>query len=702
MTADTGYVIAVDSGGTFTDCVVISADGAVARDKAHSTPDDFSRGVLDAVRKTAQHFDLSARELLGNAVLFAHGTTVATNALLTRSGSPTALLTTAGHEDAVIIGRTDQKVAGLSESEVSDVASLNKAAVVVPRTMIHGVMERVDVRGAVVCALELDGVRRSLRELVAAGAESVAVCLLWSFINPDHERQIRDLVRAEFPELRCSISSELAPLIGEYERAAATMINAYLLRGTSTYLTSLEGRLRTEGLATTPVLMQSSGGVAALERAKDAPVRLLTSGPVGGVMGAKALGDLIGCANVVTTDVGGTSFDVGLVVDGLPQASSVAVYDKYRVNVAVIDVATIGAGGGSIAWVESETGILRVGPQSAGAQPGPACYGLGGTSATVTDANVVARRVNPDNFLGGDFRLDADAARSAVATLADQLGMSIEKTALGIIRVADAHMADLVRQVTIERGHDPRDFVLFAFGGAGPMHAAAYGPAAGCHRILVPSMAAEFSAFGIAASDALVVEETSAPMNAPFDAARIGQIFMTLEPSARRQLQANGFDDSRITLRRSVRLRYRGQVHEVETPVSEGSIDDTSIENMLEAFTRLYESNFGVGTTYAGAELQAITFRVHAHGRLVRPRLRTDDAGLTSHDPTDAVSETRSVLYDDGPLMTAVYAGQRLRSGAQFSGPAIIESADTTIVVHPGQNVRVDHLLNVIIESLVT
>lgn len=692
------YVVAVDAGGTFTDCVAVASDGTVARGKAASTPHDPSLGALASVERVAEELGIGADELLGRTMLFAHGTTVATNALLTRSGSRTGLLTTRGHEDAILIGRTQQKVAGLSEAELQDVASLDKADPIVPRPLIHGVVERIDARGEVVCPLDLDSARRALDSLVAAGADAVAVCFLWGFVNPAHERAVAELVASEHPDLAVSVGHEIAPVIKEYERTATTAVNAYLTRKTAGYLDALEGGLRERGLRSMPVVMQSSGGVLSLDAAKARAVGLLTSGPAGGVIGAKVLGEVIGRPNVITTDVGGTSFDVGLVVEGEPQHSDSSVFERYELLAPVIDIATIGAGGGSIAWIEPETGVLRVGPRSAGADPGPACYALGGTEPTVTDANVVLGRINPDYFLGGARRLDAELAAEAVRSVAGALGLELAEAAIGIVDIADAHMADLVRKVTVERGFDPRDFVLLAFGGAGPAHAAAFAPAAGCEQIVVPLLASEFSAFGIAGSDAMVVEELSDPMFAPFDPARLGSIFDGLGARALARLRENGVAEERTYLNRYVRLRYRGQVHEVETPVPAGTIDEGAVGETLRSFERIYEMSYGHGTTYADAGLQAITFSVHAFGRLYPPRLASYEPD--GADPTAARKPNRPAYFrGEGYVEVPVYDAERLRPGQRLSGPAIVEAVDTTAVVHPGQEVEVDPYLNLVISA---
>ena len=376
------YTVAVDSGGTFTDCVAVDETGVVVHAKAPSTPPDFERGVLAAVTEVARRVDRTLDELLADTAVFAHGTTVATNALVTRDGARVALLTTKGHEDAILIGRTVQKVAGLSEEEIIDVARLQKAEPLVPRASILGVDERIDRWGEVVAPLDTDNLGAVAERLLASGFDAIAVSLLWSFLNPEHEERLsawlEELKQADGNGVRewfVTSSHELAPVMREYERTSTTVLNAYLTPGVNGYLGRMRDQLRAHGNAGAIAVMHSAGGVSSIEEASQRGVTLLSSGPAGGMLGAQALAERLGIENAIATDVGGTSFDVGLVVAGEAAYAEDPVFSKYPVVIPVIDVASIGAGGGSIGWVEPDTGVLRVGPQSAGASPGPACYG---------------------------------------------------------------------------------------------------------------------------------------------------------------------------------------------------------------------------------------------------------------------------------------------------------------------------------------
>ena len=488
------FVIAVDSGGTFTDCVAVEDGGGITRAKSPSTPPDFERGVLNAVGEVAKRLGRTRAELLAETSVFAHGTTVATNILITRTGARTALLTTRGHEDAILIGRTVQKVAGLSEAEIIDVANLRKADPLVPRARIHGIDERVDRAGEVVVPLKEERLEDILDELRDEGVEAVAVCFLWSFLNRDHEQRVRDWLERNSgddngngPAWFVSASSDLVPIVREYERTATTVLNAYLTPGVHGYLKRMEDALREDGHDGGVAVMHSAGGVSSIAEARERGVTLLASGPAGGMLGTRAMAERLGLDPVIATDVGGTSFDVGVIVDGEPSYADTPVFAKYPVAVPVIDVTSIGAGGGSIAWIEPASGVLKVGPQSAGASPGPVCYGAGGTEPTVTDANVVLGAIDPDYFLGGRIKLDRERAREVLTErVADPLGVAPEAAAAAIVEIVNAQMADLIRKITVERGLDPAGFTIFAYGGAAGLHCASNARRLGARHVVVP------------------------------------------------------------------------------------------------------------------------------------------------------------------------------------------------------------------------
>jgi N-methylhydantoinase A len=700
------YVVAVDSGGTFSDCVVVDSEGAVVRAKSPSTPPNFEQGVLNAVAEAATRLGLTTVALLGDTTLFAHGTTVATNILITRTGAKTALLTTRGHEDAIIIGRTVQKVAGLSESEIVNVARLAKADPLVPRSSIYGIDERIDRDGAVVAPLKLESTDELVEILRREGVEAIAISFLWSFLNPDHERRLRDRLAGAAnangggPGWFVTASSDLVPVIREYERTATTALNAYLTPGVHGYLERMGERLRASGHRGAVSVMHSAGGVSSLDEARHRGVTLLSSGPAGGMLGTRELAGRLGLDPVIATDVGGTSFDVGTIVDGEPAYADAPVFAKYPVALPIIDVTSIGAGGGSIAWVEPDTGVLRVGPQSAGASPGPACYGSGGAEPTVTDANVVLGGIDPANFLGGRMRLDPDLALEAVGSrVADPLGLEAEVAAARIVDIVNSQMADLIRRVTIERGLDPAGFTVVAYGGAAGMHAGAYARRLGCRHVVVPRTAAVFSAFGIGMSDVKRVAIVSDPSRAPFDLDRWAERFSELEASLEREFEAERLPTRELVLQRSVELQFRGQVHALRVPVEAADLDlDDGGERVIDRFTERYEAKYGLGTAYRKAGVEAMTFVVEgvAGMPLPQPEPLADEGS----DPAGALRGQRPIyLPENGGLEAAdVYSADALRPGNELSGPAVVEAEDTTVLVPPGQRLWVDGFLNLRIE----
>ena len=693
------FVIAVDSGGTFTDCVVLDDDGNLTRAKAPSTPPRFEDGVLAAVGQAAGRLGLATGDLLADTGLFAHGTTVATNILITRTGARTALLTTRGHEDAIIIGRTVQKVAGLSEAEIIDVARLSKADPLVPRSCIHGIDERVDSGGAVVAPLKLERLERLVDDLRSDGVEAIAISFLWSFLNPEHERQLRDWLGGSGngrPNWFVTASSDLAPVIREYERTATTVLNAYLTPGVHGYLTRMGDRLRDAGHRGAISVMHSAGGVSSIDEARERGVTLLSSGPAGGMLGARNLARRLGLDPVIATDVGGTSFDVGTIVDGEPGYAESPVFAKYPVAVPIIDVTSIGAGGGSIAWIEPDSGVLKVGPQSAGASPGPACYGGGGSEPTVTDANVVLGGIDPDHFLGGRMRLDRQAAVEAIRSrVADPLGLEREEAAVRIVEIVNSQMADLIRRITIERGLDPAGFTVFAYGGAAGLHADAYASKLGCRHVVVPRAAAVFSALGIGMSDVKRVAMASDPARAPFDLERWRARFADLA----RDLEREQLPTGELTLRRFVDLQFRGQVHTVKVPVEEADFErDDGGEAVIDRFTELYEAKYGRGSAYRQAGVEAMTFIVEGAAGLPlpQPEARPEEGP----DPGDAQTGERPVHLPGagGNVAARVYSAERLRPGNELAGPALVEAEDTTVLVQPRHRLWVDGFLNLRLE----
>jgi N-methylhydantoinase A len=689
-----GHRIAVDIGGTFTDCAIVDADGTRTVSKALTTPGSLADGVLDAVGVGADALGLTRGALLADTDVFVHGTTQATNAILTRRGARTGLIITRGHEDTLLIGRVYSKMAGLPERDLVHASRLRKPDPIVPRALTRGVTERVDRRGDILVALDEAEVVQAIDELLGAGVEAIAVSLLWSFVNETHERRIAELVADRAPGVFAAYSHEIAPVLGEYERTATTAMTAYVGPKVVGYLESLERRLRDEGLAHPLLVMQASGGLTSVADASRRPIVTLDSGPTGGVLGSLHLGRLSGHEDIICTDVGGTSFDVGIIQRGQIPLDSEPVIAQYSLRMPKVLVESIGSGGGSIAWLD-EGGLLRVGPQSASSRPGPACYGFGGEDATVTDADLVLGYLDPDSFLAGRMRLDRDLALRALARLGAPLDMEPEQVALGIFRIINAQMADLIQRSTIEQGHDPRDCVLIAYGGAGPTHAVFYGEDIEAAEILVPADSTVFSAEGMLTCGFLHTAELTRPVASPFgadDLSQLGESFATLERRVLDQFAREGAAPGEVTLTRSVTARFRHQVHGLEVGVDGGAIDDAWAESVMTRFTDRYREVYGEGALVAGGGIEIELHRVIG-ARAVAP------LAFARHEPGDADASAarkgqRPVHFEaTGFVDTPVLAGDRLRAGHVVAGPAIIERMGDSVVVPPDWEARVDEHL---------
>lgn len=676
--------IGVDTGGTFTDLIVLRDDGSMEAEKRPSTPSDFSQGILNVIDA------LDGGRSLAEVDHFYHGTTVTTNAMITGAGARIGFVTTAGFRDTLPMMRIIGRSAGRSEIELKQYTYTGKPDPIVSKSLIKEVDERVDHRGEVVLALNEESARAAVRELLDEGVEAIGICFLWSFMNGAHEARMREIVEEEAPGLHVSTSSEIVPAIKEYERSATTAVNAHLAPLLTTYLEQLEGSLSEKGLKGSLFVMQSLGGAMRVSDADRRAANTLVSGPAGGVVAARFLGEKIDQPNIICADVGGTSFDVSLIVDGEPVIGSTSTVNQYTLLVPTIDIVSIGAGGGSIGWVD--LGRLRVGPQSAGADPGPACYGRGGENPTVTDADVVLGYIDPDYFLGGEIELDRDLAERAIREkVAEPLGMSVQEAAAGIVEIANQHMSDLMRKMTIERGYDPRDFVVYAFGGAGPLHGGAFGRELGAQEILFPlgNVASAFSALGLAVSDLTTVAQLSDLALAPFDPGTVSANFERLERETTENL--GGVAES--TSQRILELRYKGQIHQVDTPVPEGPLDAAALEAVMDDFERRYESLYGPGSGFREAGIELVTYRVLATAAVSSSELRAADLGTS--DPGEARLGSESLYWREvGREAETVIYGE-LKPGMEFEGPAVIRMRSTTGLVHPGQRARIDNYGNV-------
>jgi len=681
-------LIGIDTGGTFTDTVIIDNDGRIGVGKALTTPGRLPDGVLASIGVAARSLGMGLEELLAGADILSHGTTQGLNALLTGKGARVGLLVTEGFESTLPIARSN-KVHGLADDELTDALLWRKPDLLVPRRRILGIRERIDVTGAVLTPLDEDQARAAIRKLVGAGVEAIGVSLMWSPVNGVHEERLGQLIREEAPHVHVTLSSQLAPRIGEYERTVTVAMNAYVAPLVSGYLRGLDEGLQSRGFKGLFLIMTMAGGVRQASAVMVAPVHTLQSGPVGGITATKRLGELLGHPNVIATDVGGTSFDVGLVVGGaIPRATRPRI-DRHGIALPVVDIASIGTGGGSIARVDVELGVLHVGPQSAGSTPGPACYGRGGKEPTVTDAAVALGYLDR---LGGSLTLDRDAAVEAIRSrVAEPLGLSIEEAAEGILRVANSQMADLVKRASLQRGHDPRDFVLYAYGGAAPQYVGRYAAEIGVRAIVIPRLAPEFSAWGAVSSDLRSMNEREIPPRPLRDAlAAVNESLLQLEARALDELRGAGEELSRkagsaIEVHRLLGLRFQRQLHQLDIPV--GKVPLTA-EDALAAeadFKARYEAIVGKGSSYTDTAIEVPTVTVEA-------RVAVPSPDFSQPQPKSAARavRVRSAWFDGSAVDTPVYQWSDLGEGSRIAGPAFIESEQTTAVIYPGQQAVCD------------
>jgi len=691
MKADRTFTVGIDIGGTFTDVAMLTGRGEVFTSKAATTPDDPSRGVFDALERAAAQVGLDVTGLLARSDRITHGSTVATNALLTRTGARVGLLITRGFEDTPFIMRAIGRVDGLPEEQVRHVAWLTKPEPLVRRSLVRGVTERVDARGGVVVPLREEEVERALGDLVdEERIESLAVCLLNAWANPVHEERIARIVGTR---VYCAYSHQLTRVAGEYARVNTALLDAFVGPGVRRYLQSLESELRRRGFHGPFLLMQGNGGLASLKECSAAAT--VQSGPAGGMLAAAHMAGVLGHSRVLTADMGGTSFDVGLFMDGYWRYAQEPIVDRFRIVQPIIDVESIGAGGGTIARAEESTGRLLVGPQSAGGRPGPACYGLGGGEPTVTDADVVLGIIDPDYFLGGSHQLDRQRAEAVLdERVARPLGLDLPEAAAGIQAIVDGKMADLVRQQVIRSHGLPEDFMLYAFGGAAPAHAVAFARQLGIRRIHVFPTSPVFSAFGIALADVRHTRMLSCQLPLPADPVRLNEPLTALAGELLEVMRREGFRSSQVELRRYATLQFRRQAVGVELEIPWAAFDAQRMRELIDLFARKYEGLYGrgAGSVSAGVEVNAL--RVDAVGRVPKPALRADASAAPSRPKPKA---HRGVLLDGGIHQTPIYEWSHLRPGQTVTGPAVIEAQFTTVLVPEDARAHLDGYGNLVL-----
>jgi N-methylhydantoinase A len=684
------FVIGVDTGGTFTDVIVIDQNGDRTSGKAPTTPHDLAQGVMDATESAANELGMTRVELLAQTSVFRFSGTTVTNALITRGGVSTGMLTTSGFEDTLHIGRAMSGWAGSTEEETRFAFRQTKPAPLVPKHLIRGVVERTDWSGAEVVPLDEAGVRASVAELVDAGVQSIAVCFLWAVQNGAHEDRVAELIRGSHPDISVHCSHKIASSLGEYERFVTTAIDAYVGPVMERFLERLQQLLGESGFAGQLVVAQGSGGGMYADEIR--PVYTLHSGPAAGVIASKDEAELIGYENVITTDVGGTSFDVGMVADGEWIYSREPVSDQFNLALPLIEVDAIGAGGGSIAWVDA-TGVMHVGPASAGAVPGPVCYGRGGTRPTVTDVDLMLGYLDPDYFLGGKVRLDREAAEAAIAELGDELGMSAIETAAGIFQIANSHMADLLRRRVVARGYDPRDFVVYAYGGAGGIHCAFYGEDSGVREVVVPELAGTFSALGVTTAPLLHTARRLefAPM--PMSGEQFNAMFAPLEDEVVSRLERDGVPEDKREIVYALEMRYGIQVHTVRLTLSPMTYTDEDVADVCDLFDATYERLYGTGSGYSDAGRFMVACVVDGFGSMRPPaRGELDDAG---EDASAALMGTRQAYFNGEFVETNIYRHDQLQTGNVIQAPAVVEAKQATIVVPPDRRAWMDEYSNI-------
>ena len=692
--------IGIDIGGTFTDAALVDGEtGAIRVVKVLTTPEDPAQGFMAALERGLAECQATGRDVA--AVV--HATTVATNAIIEGKTARVGMLVTRGFRDILEIGRQIR-------SRLYDV-HLQKPAPLVPRRFSLEVTERLDHEGRVLQPLDLDEVRQAARRLRQEGVEAVVVCLLHSYLNPAHERAVAEIVRAELPDVFLSVSADVCPEYREYLRASTTAVNAAVMPIVSRYVDALESRLHALGAVAPFYVMQSNGGVMTSSSAKARPVYMVESGPAAGVIAAGAIAAPYGYKNVMSFDMGGTTAKVGLIQDGQLRlsteievgAQSVTPLGEgrgggYPIRTPVIDLVEVGAGGGSEAWIDAG-GALRVGPRSAGARPGPACYGRGGTTPTITDANLVLGRLNPAFFLGGEMALDAGAARKAIADrVAAPLALDPIAAAAGIVEIANAHMIGAMRLVSVQRGYDPRQFVLVAFGGAGPLHANALARELGIPAVLVPPNPGIASAVGMLMTD--LRHEFVTTRRVRLDALTpeaLESLFADFLVEGSARLDRDGVPASDRQMLRSVDLRYHGQSFELSIAVPAGSLTVADVGRLRAEFDAAHERAYGYAAPEDAVEL--VNVRLAAIGVTPRPRRAPLPPG--GRDAAKALKGTREVWFAEigGWRNTNVLDRAKLLSGNVIGGPAIVEEHDASTLVHPGWEATVDQHGNLVVRA---
>ena len=677
-----GYRIGIDVGGTFTDLIAVTPSGEVVLDKVATTPDDQSEGVMEGLAKLADRFGSSLAGLCADVDVLVHGTTTADNTRIEMDGAPTGLLVTEGHRDEIEMRRVHKEEIWDPAYPAPEPIARRRARIPIPERCAHD--------GEVLKPLDEDAVRAGVRRLRALGVRSIAVMFLHSFVNPDHERRAAEIVREEFPDVdHLSLSHEIMPRGPEFERVSTTLVNAYVAPRIAAYIDSLTQKLRSAGYDGPLLIMQSAGGVMPPESVPRRAVSLLGSGPTGGVMGAAMAARQAAAPDFVAVDMGGTSFDVCLVRNGEPEIKVDWNWRyRYYIGLPMVDVQSVGAGGGSIARVRQNA--LLVGPESAGSVPGPACYGRGGERATVTDVDAVLGYLPTEGFAGGQIDLDRDAAAEAIRRdVAEPLGLELTDAAWGVERIVNANMANAVRRVLSSYGADPRELSLIAYGGNGPVHGWALAAELGIDRVLVPKAAPAFSALGLLVADYVVdIVRTYVVPLSQVDLARLRELTAELTDEAEKELAPTRLPDASIMRRLFMQMAYGGQNFDMSVPLPEGGdLDDAALLDLADRFHTLHEADRG----FAFRNQQPIVRGMRMCARGVTPK-PGHLAELGTDDPDAVRNGSRPVHFGEGFVDTAVYSGPPLAAGSTIDGPALVEEPFTVVAVPPGWQLELaDH-----------
>ena len=677
--------IGVDVGGTFTDICMFDPDsGSVMIHKLPSTPWDPSEAISNGIKEILDLYKTEPMAVSG----LVHGTTVATNAALERKGAKTAIITTKGFRDLIELAR--QTRASLYDPQVE------KPVPIVYRKMRREVNERIRADGKILVPLDISEVERLVDQLKEEGTEAYAVCLLHSYINPIHEKKIKEVIQSRHPDAYVSISCEVLPEIREYERMTTTALNSYIGPKVGSYSRQFERRVKGMGMELTPYINQSNGGLMSIETTFANPIRTALSGPAAGVSGANFITKLAGIKNFITFDMGGTSTDVSLIENNTPRLTTSKAIADFPVKVPMTDVTAVGAGGGSIAWIDNG-GMMKVGPQSAGAFPGPVSYMRGGSEPTVTDANVVLHRLNPKHILGGRMEIDEEAAFRVIEDkLAKPLGMSVLDAARGIITVVNSNMARAIRVVSVERGYDPREFVVVAFGGAGALHAANVAKDLGIHRVMIPHNPGVLCAIGLLVSDFRSdFVKTSISNFTPDNISLMNASFKELIEKGNAWLDDENIPLGKRVITCSADMRYFGQNFELNVGIPFSEITSENIQEIEDLFHKAHKREYGYCND--GALIQIVNYRVTALGKVQKIELKKHPE--KGSDASDAMIGLREVFFEESMqyINTKIYDRELIRAGNVIQGPAIIEQMDSTIVVPPGHTAVADQYLNLMI-----